>query len=105
MTITTIENEDQKPGRVLEGKPRNVATFLEILKELLFDSVNVFKYLFYLRFFLLRIFFYRQMVPRTGLEPAYLLRCYHLKVVRLPISPPGHSFLEFIYGDPELGLE
>ena len=31
-----------------------------------------------------------KMVPRTGLEPASPFRRYHLKVVRLPISPPGH---------------
>lgn len=29
------------------------------------------------------------MVPRTGLEPAFFLQSYHLKIVRLPISPPG----------------
>ncbi len=28
-------------------------------------------------------------VPRTGLEPAHPFGRYHLKVVRLPISPPG----------------
>ena len=29
-------------------------------------------------------------VPETGFEPARPFRRYHLKVVRLPISPPGH---------------
>jgi site-specific DNA recombinase len=28
-------------------------------------------------------------VPETGFEPAHRFRCHHLKVVRLPISPPG----------------
>ena len=31
------------------------------------------------------------LVPRTGLEPASSCERYHLKVVRVPISPPGHS--------------
>lgn len=35
------------------------------------------------------------LVPRTGLEPAHPYGRYHLKVVRLPISPPGHK-LELI---------
>src|SRR3989344_1457492 len=30
-------------------------------------------------------------VPRRGLEPPIPCGSYHLKVVRLPISPPGHS--------------
>ena len=29
-------------------------------------------------------------VPETGFEPAHPFGRYHLKVVRLPISPPGH---------------
>ena len=29
-------------------------------------------------------------VPKTGFEPARRFQRYHLKVVRLPISPPGH---------------
>ena len=29
-------------------------------------------------------------VPETGFEPARRFQRYHLKVVRLPISPPGH---------------
>jgi hypothetical protein len=28
-------------------------------------------------------------VPKTGFEPAHPFGRYHLKVVRLPISPPG----------------
>ena len=28
-------------------------------------------------------------VPETGFEPAHPFGRYHLKVVRLPISPPG----------------
>jgi len=28
-------------------------------------------------------------VPKTGFEPARRFQRYHLKVVRLPISPPG----------------
>ncbi len=31
------------------------------------------------------------MVPETGFEPAHRFQCYHLKVVRLPISPPGQG--------------
>ena len=31
-------------------------------------------------------------VPKTGFEPARRFQRYHLKVVRLPISPPGHFF-------------
>ena len=30
------------------------------------------------------------VVPKTGFEPARRFQRYHLKVVRLPISPPGH---------------
>ena len=30
-------------------------------------------------------------VPETGFEPAHPFGRYHLKVVRLPISPPGHE--------------
>ena len=30
-------------------------------------------------------------VPETGFEPARRFQRYHLKVVRLPISPPGYS--------------
>ena len=29
-------------------------------------------------------------VPETGFEPARRFQRHHLKVVRLPISPPGH---------------
>ena len=29
-------------------------------------------------------------VPKTGFEPARRFQRYHLKVVRLPVSPPGH---------------
>ena len=29
-------------------------------------------------------------VPETGFEPAHPFGRHHLKVVRLPISPPGH---------------
>ncbi len=32
------------------------------------------------------------LVPKTGFEPARRFQRYHLKVVRLPISPPGHLF-------------
>jgi len=28
-------------------------------------------------------------VPKTGFEPARRFQRYHLKVVRLPVSPPG----------------
>jgi hypothetical protein len=38
-------------------------------------------------------------VPRTGFEPAHRLRRYHLKVVCLPISPPGQGFSIFSTGD------
>ncbi len=31
-------------------------------------------------------------VRRRGLEPPYPCECYHLKVVRLPVSPPAHVF-------------
>jgi hypothetical protein len=34
-------------------------------------------------------------VPKTGFEPARRFQRYHLKVVRLPISPPGHLFILF----------
>ena len=34
----------------------------------------------------------RFIVPGTGFEPAQPFGCCHLKTVRLPISPPGHSF-------------
>ena len=30
------------------------------------------------------------LVPRRGLEPPCRCQRYHLKVVRLPVSPPGH---------------
>lgn len=30
-------------------------------------------------------------VPKTGFEPARRFQRYHLKVVRLPISPPGRG--------------
>ncbi len=32
----------------------------------------------------------RSFVPETGFEPARRFQRHHLKVVRLPISPPGH---------------
>ena len=32
-------------------------------------------------------------VPKTGFEPARRFQRYHLKVVRLPISPPGQVYL------------
>ena len=31
------------------------------------------------------------LVPKTGFEPARRFQRYHLKVVRLPISPPGQG--------------
>src|SRR5215218_213889 len=31
------------------------------------------------------------LVPETGFEPARRFQRHHLKVVRLPISPPGQS--------------
>ena len=31
------------------------------------------------------------MVPRKGLEPPQPYDRQHLKLVRLPISPPGHA--------------
>ena len=31
-------------------------------------------------------------VPKTGFEPARRFQRYHLKVVRLPISPPGQVY-------------
>ncbi len=34
---------------------------------------------------MIKLFF----VPETGFEPARRFQRYHLKVVRLPISPPG----------------
>ena len=39
-------------------------------------------------------------VPKTGFEPARRFQRYHLKVVRLPISPPGQQgdkFRDFFY--------
>jgi hypothetical protein len=36
------------------------------------------------------------LVPETGFEPAHPFGRYHLKVVRLPISPPGQFSLKFI---------
>jgi hypothetical protein len=33
--------------------------------------------------------FTRGFVPKTGFEPARRFQRYHLKVVRLPVSPPG----------------
>ena len=32
-----------------------------------------------------------RLVPETGFEPAHPFGRYHLKVVRLPISPPGQG--------------
>lgn len=34
-----------------------------------------------------------RFVPETGFEPAHRFRRHHLKVVRLPISPPGHPLI------------
>ena len=34
-------------------------------------------------------------VPETGFEPARRFQRYHLKVVRLPISPPGQNRFQF----------
>ncbi len=34
-------------------------------------------------------------VPETGFEPARRFQRYHLKVVRLPISPPGLECFAF----------
>ena len=34
-----------------------------------------------------------RFVRRRGLEPPYPCECYHLKVVRLPVSPPAHILL------------
>jgi hypothetical protein len=47
----------------------------------------------------------RWMVPRAGLEPAWPYGRYPLKIVRLPISPPGQVLLSltmlFIhFGEP-----
>ena len=36
-------------------------------------------------------FFSSNPVPGTGFEPAHPYERCHLKAVRLPISPPGHS--------------
>ena len=35
-------------------------------------------------------------VPETGFEPAHPFGRYHLKVVRLPISPPGQRIGIFV---------
>ncbi len=34
------------------------------------------------------------IVPKTGFEPARRFQRYHLKVVRLPISPPGQVLVQ-----------
>jgi hypothetical protein len=34
----------------------------------------------------------KTFVPETGFEPAHPFGRHHLKVVRLPISPPGQHF-------------
>lgn len=34
-----------------------------------------------------------KMVPRKGLEPPQPYDRQHLKLVRLPISPPGHAVI------------
>ena len=39
-------------------------------------------------------------VPKTGFEPARRFQRYHLKVVRLPISPPGHIYQRSITKQP-----
>jgi hypothetical protein len=38
----------------------------------------------------------RVFVPKTGFEPAHPFGRYHLKVVRLPISPPGQEKKSFV---------
>ena len=38
-------------------------------------------------------------VPETGFEPAHPFGRHHLKVVRLPISPPGQVCLTFFQTD------
>jgi hypothetical protein len=44
-------------------------------------------------------------VPKTGFEPAHPFGRYHLKVVRLPISPPGHPLRDANLGNcKELGI-
>ena len=35
------------------------------------------------------LLFFKISVPKTGFEPARRFQRYHLKVVRLPVSPPG----------------
>ena len=40
------------------------------------------------------LLFSETSVPKTGFEPARRFQRYHLKVVRLPISPPGPTLLE-----------
>jgi hypothetical protein len=37
----------------------------------------------------------RVFVPETGFEPARRFQRHHLKVVRLPISPPGQLRCKF----------
>ncbi len=38
-------------------------------------------------------FDFSTLVPETGFEPARRFQRYHLKVVRLPVSPPGRVLL------------
>ena len=42
---------------------------------------------------------YLYFVPRTGFEPAHRNRRYHLKVVCLPISPPGHMCSKYLWSN------
>ena len=37
------------------------------------------------------LLFSKIFVPKTGFEPARRFQRYHLKVVRLPVSPPGQE--------------
>ena len=41
------------------------------------------------------LLFFKISVPKTGFEPARRFQRYHLKVVRLPISPPGLGDCKF----------
>ncbi len=43
----------------------------------------------------------RVLVPRTGFEPAHPFERCHLKAVRLPISPSGHSGLQIYMTIPK----
>jgi hypothetical protein len=39
-----------------------------------------------------------EMVPRRGLEPPRPCERQHLKLVRLPIPPPGHGIVDMVVG-------